>query len=136
MSWLYRLLKRNADSTLITVDDSVTSGISVPALTVVGTTTQTGVATFTAAPVISNTPRITGVAGVAGAAGASPWFYKVATLGAGSTLIDWWVGYSAPSAVGPTPAHIGDILVTNLAGKMYIASGITAYTDWKLVTSA
>lgn len=132
--WLYRLFKRNVDNTLITVDSSVTSGISVPAITVTGTTTQTGVATFTAAPVISNTPAIVGKLGGT----STPYAYKVMTVGNGSTIIDWWMTVAAKfsSTYGPTPSHIGDVLIVTDAGKMYIASGVSASTDWKLVTSA
>lgn len=145
--WLYRLFKRNVANTLITVDSSVTSGIKTPAITVTGTTTQTGVATFTAAPVINNTPTISGVStGIVTQSTATPYFYKILTVGAGSSVIDWWVGpttsWLVGACYGPTPAHKGDILVSTgtagsgSIGKMYIASAATASSDWKLVTSA
>lgn len=35
-----------------------------------------------------------------------------------------------------TPNRIGDLLVDFAAGKLYIAGGVSASSDWKLVTSA
>ena len=52
------------------------------------------------------------------------------------TPIHLWTLYGAPSAVGPTPAVAGDMLIDTKNGKFYIASAAIAYTDWKLVTSA
>jgi hypothetical protein len=134
MSWLYRLFKRNVATTVITVDPTVTSGITVPALTVTGTTTQTGVATFGVPPVVVGTKGTL-------AAGASPSSYQVMTIGGpgaatlGATAVIWTL-HGPPSPVGPTPTYIGSILIDTLNGKMYIASAVSAYTDWKLVTSA
>lgn len=96
--------------------------------------TVSGVKTFTATPVLRGTKGTI-------AAGATPLSYKVATLGGPGTgttggTCNMWTIIGAPSAVGPTPSYVGDILIDTTNGKMYIAGGVTAYTDWKLVTSA
>jgi hypothetical protein len=80
-------------------------------LTVGGTAEFTGVATFTAAPIL---PTATVIGGVT--------IYTVSN-----------------TANLPTPHRIGDIAIiyaSTGAGKMYIAGGVSASSDWKLVTSA
>lgn len=94
--------------------------------------TISAVKTFTAPPVIRGSLGGT----------STPYFYKIATYGYGSSVIDWWVGtttqwsVSGSGTVGPTPSHYGDVLISATTGKMYIAGGVSASTDWKLVTSA
>jgi len=133
MKW-YRFFKSSDDGTTVTVPAEVTSFVVTGNSTVTGTTTQTGVATFNSTPVIKGTIG-------AVATGATPFSYKVATLGGpvaattGGTCAIWTIR-GAPSPVGPTPSYIGDILIDTANGKMYIASAVSAYTDWKLVTSA
>jgi hypothetical protein len=124
MSWLYRLFKRNVASTSITLDSSVTSGITVPALTVTGTTTQTGAETFTAVPIST------------GVATASPTLFKVFTCGGIDVLVGATPGLGTSAAYTYVPAHVGDVLICTTTGKIHVASGITASSDWKLVTSA
>lgn len=78
---------------------------------ITGTLKQTGVATFTAAPVL---PTATTIGGV-----------TINAISGTSNL--------------PTPTRIGDIAIIYAgtgAGKMYIAGGVSASSDWKLVTSA
>jgi hypothetical protein len=112
--WFYRYFKRNVANTQITVDPSVTSGLSIPALTVTpGVLTADGTAT-------------------------PGQFFKVATWGYGSSVIDWWVG-PTPSANGPTPRHIGDMYIqtgqvdstgaTNMV-KLYIAGATASWKSW------
>lgn len=136
MKW-YRLLKSSDDGTTVTVPSVVTTFEVQGNLEVDGTSTQTGVQTFTAAPIVNAPIQLVGTRGVAGPTGASPLAYQVAVLGgAGATPIHLWTLYGAPSAVGPTPAVAGDILIDTKNGKIYIASAASAYTDFKLVTSA
>jgi len=76
---------------------------------ITGTLTQTGVATFVAAPIL---PTATVVGGT--------------TINTGSTI----------TAATVVPTRIGDLYINYTTGKLYIAGGISATTDWKLVTSA
>jgi hypothetical protein len=77
-------------------------------LTVGGTAEVTGVATFTAAPILPTATVI------------------------GGTTIYTFNGI----ANSGTPNRKGDIGVDYAAGKLYVAGGVSASTDWKLVTSA
>jgi hypothetical protein len=43
---------------------------------------------------------------------------------------------AAMSTVTVVPSRIGDILINTSTGKLYVAGGVAATTDWKLVTSA
>lgn len=75
---------------------------------ITGTLTQTGVATFTAAPVLPTASSIGGS--------------KIYTFNG--------------IALSGTPGRKGDIGIDYSAGKIYVAGGASASTDWKLVTSA
>jgi hypothetical protein len=77
-------------------------------LTVGGTAAVTGVATFTAAPVMPTATEVGGSQIVT--------FNGIANSG--------------------TPNRIGDLGIDYAAGKLYVAGGVSASTDWKLVTSA
>ena len=137
MKW-YRLLKSSDDGTTVTVPSgitlAITDAITAASGAISGTFGVSGIASFVA-PV-----RIVGTRGTI-ATGASPDAYKVMTIGnyvgtaAGATCQIWTL-YGAPSQKGPTPAYVGDILIDTLNGKLYIASAVTAYSDFKLVTSA
>ena len=66
MSWMYRLLQRNNDETSITLDTSVTGGLILPMVALVGngTTGTTGTAIkigTTALPIALNTAGQTGI---------------------------------------------------------------------------
>jgi hypothetical protein len=136
MKW-YRFFKSSDDGKTVTVPSAVPTFVVEGNFQVGGTSTQTGVQTFSAAPVVNAPIALVGTQGVAGPTGASPLSYKVMTLGGdGATPISVWTLYGEPSAVGPTPAEAGDILIDTKNGKIYIASAATAYTDFKLVTSA
>ena len=121
-----------------------TAGLSNATLTIpsgatlalAGTGTLSGTTTITGTANVNITPTIVGTIGAI-ATGASPLSYNIMTLGgSGATPIHFWTIYGAPSAVGPTPAVAGDMLIDTKNGKIYIASAATAFTDWKLVTSA
>ena len=51
----------------------------------------------------------------------------------GGTRI-WTV--SGIANVTQVPSRVGDLLIDYSAGKLYVAGGTSATTDWKLVTSA
>jgi len=114
------------------------STLTIPSgatLALAGTGTLSGTTTITGTMNVNITPTITGVQGVAGTA--SPLSYKIMTIGGtGATPVGIYTLYGAPSAAGPTPVAAGGILIDTKNGKLYIASAATAYTDWKLVTSA
>ena len=125
MSWLMRLLKKASDGTTITMDSGVTGGLILPKCTNNGIHTILGTST-----------------GIVQQSTATPYFYKVMTLGTGSTVVDWWIGPTSSWLVGaccgPTPAHQGDILISTSTAtpKWYIAGYTNSSADWKLVTSA
>jgi hypothetical protein len=104
-------------------------------LSVAGTSTISGTTTITGTMNVNITPTIVGVQGTAGTA--SPLSYKVMTMGGtGATPVSLYTLYGAPSAAGPTPPVAGCVLIDTKNGKMYLSSAATAWTDWKLVTSA
>ena len=143
MSWLYKYFRLILSGTypaleMHEADLKFASGSTVTiqsggALAVASGATQTVAGTST---------------GIVQQSTATPYFYKVSTFGTGSTVVDFWVGptsaWSAGACYGPTPSHYGDILLStsstggSLGGqpKMYIASAISASSDWKLFTSA
>lgn len=45
-------------------------------------------------------------------------------------------GNGTPTVTASVPARIGDLYVDYAAGKLYVASGISAASDYKIVTSA
>jgi len=119
--WLYRYFKRNVANTQITLDSSVTGGLNLPSATLLG---------------VNST--------------ATPYFYKFATIGFGSSVIDWWVGATGQwqltplNQSGPTPSHLGDMLFSSYVGvastvnggRIYVAEGTTSSADWKIVTQS
>lgn len=148
MSWLYKYFRIILGGTLPALEmhgadlkfasGSTVTAESGAAVTIASGATQTiaGTQTVTGTLAVNVTPTITGTIGAV-ATGASPLSYKIMTVGgSGATPIAWWTLYGAPSPVGPTPAHVGDILLDTKNGKLYVASATSAYTDWKIVTSA
>jgi len=109
MSWLQRLIKKSDDGTTITI------GAASLTLTAGSVTLTAGNLVLTAGNAsIGGTLGVTGIATLNGVA-----------IQSGATI-----------NVSPTPACIGDLYIAYTTGKLYIAGGISASTDWKLVTSA
>lgn len=133
MKW-YRFFKSTDSGTTVTVNSSVTTFEIEGNLDVTGTTTSTGASTLGDATIssatLSSAPTIVGTA----TSGVGRKIFH-ASAGTSGPTVDFIIG-AGFTAAGATPGNIGDIYINTTTGKMYIASGTSATSDWKLVTSA